>query len=179
MEYIATRCGEDELQHYGILGMKWGVRRYQNLDGSYTKAGLKRYRDAKSSYKEASDNLRTAKKTGGDVDTAKAEKKTARAELSSARKNLSTATSADRGKELAQEGYTIREIKTKRALNQYRSLLGAGAIATATSLVSGLYGIPIAAPWLAAAAVNGAATGFIRANAATKIKDLENYRKRL
>ena len=33
----------NELYHFGIKGMKWGVRRYQNKDGSLTKAGKKRY----------------------------------------------------------------------------------------------------------------------------------------
>lgn len=36
---------DEYLMHYGVKGMKWGVRRYRNEDGSYTEAGKKRYRD--------------------------------------------------------------------------------------------------------------------------------------
>lgn len=33
----------EHLEHYGVLGMKWGQRRYQKADGSLTALGLKRY----------------------------------------------------------------------------------------------------------------------------------------
>lgn len=33
---------DNELTHHGILGMKWGVRRFQNSDGSLTQAGKRR-----------------------------------------------------------------------------------------------------------------------------------------
>ena len=45
---------EYELYHHGILGQKWGVRRFQNEDGSYTSEGKRRRRDSfKSSIKNA------------------------------------------------------------------------------------------------------------------------------
>lgn len=40
---------ENELYHYGVKGMKWGVRRYQNTDGTYTTAGKKRRNNDNSS----------------------------------------------------------------------------------------------------------------------------------
>ena len=33
----------NELYHFGVKGMKWGIRRYQNADGSLTKDGIERY----------------------------------------------------------------------------------------------------------------------------------------
>ncbi len=41
MFYIFKK--DEDLLHYGILGMKWGIRRYQNADGSLTSEGKKRY----------------------------------------------------------------------------------------------------------------------------------------
>lgn len=52
----------DIIVHYGVKGMKWGVRRYQNKDGSLTPAGKARERtkNEKRSRSELSRNRRTA-----------------------------------------------------------------------------------------------------------------------
>ena len=70
----------NDLQHWGIKGMKWGVRRYQNADGSLTPAGKKRYRDESelsgatkksSSVEDYQTSLKTAKSASDTIDAAR------------------------------------------------------------------------------------------------------------
>ena len=67
-----------DLRHHGIKGQKWGVRRFQNSDGSLTAAGRKRYGDGKGSSvedyqnaikktKAASDSVENIRKFNNDV----------------------------------------------------------------------------------------------------------------
>ena len=47
----------DELCHHGIKGQKWGVRRFQNKDGSLTAKGKDRYRDNKPMSNEGKNKI--------------------------------------------------------------------------------------------------------------------------
>ena len=41
-----------ELYHHGIKGQRWGVRRYQNSDGTLTDAGVQRYAKSRRKYND-------------------------------------------------------------------------------------------------------------------------------
>ena len=74
-----------ELYHHGIKGMKWGVRRYQNKDGSLTAAGKKRQRGWSEDAKTADDISRKSVKAMSNTELRKLNERT---QLETQYKNL-------------------------------------------------------------------------------------------
>jgi hypothetical protein len=58
----------NELQHHGIPGMKWGIRRYQNKDGTLTNAGKKRYEKELAKAKEEAKLIKNRERTQAKLD---------------------------------------------------------------------------------------------------------------
>lgn len=52
---MSNYISRNSLKHYGISGMKWGVRRFQNPDGTYTEEGKKRRQIAENAFKQGKD----------------------------------------------------------------------------------------------------------------------------
>lgn len=60
MKYFNT--DDNSLSHHGIRGQKWGVRRFQNTDGSLTPAGKKRFQKLIELDKQHEDAVNQARK---------------------------------------------------------------------------------------------------------------------
>lgn len=118
METVYVKIKDDTLAHHGIKGQRWGVRRYQNADGSLTSSGRSHYGvgEARNKTKEERKSERAEQK---------AKKKQAKAKAEAAQKRLKEKAERDRrmktGPGAASEAVKMTPKEIKKLTEQYRN----------------------------------------------------------
>lgn len=110
---------DDELTHWGIIGMKWGVRRYQNKDGSLTAAGKKRLKTETDKVKAKERVLKRKQATRAKIDDIEARRKAVREET----KKLNESKSIFKKRKKTSAGVNISEMTDEElvsAINRKR-----------------------------------------------------------
>ena len=145
----------DELYHFGIKGQKWGIRRYQNPDGTLTPEGKQRYYNSDGSLTPAG-----------------------------ARRLANLAESERRGEKLLSKGRTTKSViarETAKGMIKAGLVLADRALLTvpANTAISSLSIIPAISPaspiWGVSLALIGASTIYKTAN---KVKDIERAKEK-
>lgn len=143
MEYYSNA---EYLKHYGVLGMRWGVRRYQNPDGSLTDKGKRHYAKgiAKGFYK-----AETLERKRMNVDSFKKAQK-----LEKKQRNIEKRVRRDEGKakergmttaDLNAGRYRVARGRAIRRTVGFAATASATAVGAATIASGGLMALPITA----------------------------------
>ena len=106
--------GQSDIQHFGVKGMKWGVRRFQNEDGSLTALGQKRY---------GSSGLRDARGRARDLNKLDREQANARTryEHYNNKANLKLARATKRLKKAEERGNDVKADKQRSKIDEINS----------------------------------------------------------
>ena len=127
MEQLEGASTSEVLKHYGVLGMKWGVRRYQNKDGTYTDQGKKRYKKSPEQQESEAQKKRDMKNRGT-LSNAELKERIERLKLEKELKDL-TKSETSAGQKFVED--ILREVgkKTLTTALEGASLYGLKAIA--------------------------------------------------
>ena len=124
---------QEYLEHYGILGMKWGVRRFETKNGHLTEAGKKRYEKGPSGVYEKI-RTGTAKPAKSIAKKIKLTKEEARSRYSKMLEEK--AVKREVKKELKQTSKSISRLK--KAVNIGTAIAGTGAVIASGALTKKL-----------------------------------------
>lgn len=148
---------ENYLVHFGTKGMKWGVRRYQNPDGSLTEEGKRHYR-TNLDYQIGTPKQQKRQFTNDDYNKVKDTYNKNKNNIYRVSKSVSAISNNKRNKQIQEDVVKMSdsELRTKvnrlRLESQYKQLIGAGNVMKgkdyvreSLEIIGGLSGIAVSA----------------------------------
>ena len=167
------------LAHYGVKGMKWGVRKRSEKGGSLTRTGVGIFNKHLEDYENKKKNYDSLKAKGSGatdiaINEARLNKKNAKNKLDRAYKQVKKDYSADKGKELFRKGRRISQYRFASGLAGTAGFLYGSSVAQKHGITS-VKDLKRNKSAMKSLAIGGAAIAAINAHNAIKINQLNNF----